>query len=196
MAVRRRNDSARQDPRHLRVRPHRPHRRGLRQGVRDGSAGLGSETSRAAAQDDGFRTAASKKELFADVDVVSLHLRLVPATRGIVTRDDLRGMRPDSLLVNTSRAGLIETGALVAALYDGRPGRAAVDVFDTEPLRDVDDPLLRHPNVLATPHIGFVTREEYDLQFNDIYDQIIAYADGHPINVVNPAALDHPGERQ
>lgn len=156
----------------------------------------GSETSRAAAQDDGFRTAASKKELFADVDVVSLHLRLVPATRGIVTRDDLRGMRPDSLLVNTSRAGLIETGALVAALYDGRPGRAAVDVFDTEPLRDVDDPLLRHPNVLATPHIGFVTREEYDLQFNDIYDQIIAYADGHPINVVNPAALDHPGERQ
>ena len=151
----------------------------------------GSETSRAAAQDDGFRTAASKQEFFADADVVSLHLRLVPATRGIVTRDDLRCMRPDSLLVNTSRAGLIEPGALVAALDDGRPGRAAVDVFDTEPLRDVDDPLLRHPNLLATPHIGFVTREELDLQFTDIYDQIVAFAVGHPINTVNDPGA-HP----
>ncbi|HEY5853822.1 MAG TPA: D-2-hydroxyacid dehydrogenase family protein [Aldersonia sp.] len=146
----------------------------------------GSETSRAAARSDGWPTGASQPEFFAGADVVSLHLRLVAATRGIVTREDLRRMRPDSLLVNTSRSGLIEAGALVAALDDGRPGRAAVDVFDTEPLRDVDDPLLRHPRVLATPHIGYVTREEYDLQFGDIYDQIVAYADGHPINVVNP----------
>lgn len=151
----------------------------------------GSETSRAAAQHDGFRAAATKQELFSDADAVCLHLRLVPATRGIVTRDDLRHMRPDSLLVNTSRAGLIETGALEAALDDGRPGHAAVDVFDTEPLRDVEQPLLGHPNVLATPHIGFVTREEYDLQFADIYDQIVAYADGHPINMVNDPGA-HP----
>ena len=98
-------------------------------------------------------------------------------------------MQPGSLLVNTSRAGLIEPGALVAALRAGRPGMAAIDVFDKEPLRDPDDPLLNMPNVVCTPHIGYVTREEYELQFTDIFDQILAYAAGAPINVVNPQAL-------
>jgi len=98
-------------------------------------------------------------------------------------------MPPTSLLVNTSRAGLIEAGALVAALEAGRPGGAAVDVFEEEPLRDPQHPLLRMANVVCTPHIGYVTREEYELQFSDVFDQIVAYAAGSPINVVNPAVL-------
>jgi len=122
---------------------------------------------------------------------VSLHLRLVPATRGIVTAADLARMRPDALIVNTSRAGLIEPGALVDALRAGRPGMAAVDVFETEPLLDPHDPLLTMDNVVCTPHIGYLTREEWDLQFSDIYDQVNAYAAGTPINVVNADVLAH-----
>ncbi|RJF68258.1 D-2-hydroxyacid dehydrogenase family protein [Rhodopseudomonas palustris] len=147
------------------------------------------EPNLAQARADGYQIAGSREELFAESDVLSLHLRLVDATRGIVTRDDLARMKPRALLVNTSRAGLIENGALVDALRAGRPGMAAVDVFDTEPLRDPDDPLLTLPNVVATPHIGYVTRDEYELQFSDIFDQIVAYAAGEPSNVVNPAAL-------
>src|SRR5262249_23507831 len=94
-----------------------------------------------------------------------------------------------SLLVNTSRAGLIAAGALVEALRAGRPGMAAVDVYETEPLTDPDHPLLRMPNVVCTPHIGYVTREEYDLQFSDVFDQVCAYAAGTPIHVVNPESL-------
>jgi D-3-phosphoglycerate dehydrogenase / 2-oxoglutarate reductase len=145
--------------------------------------------SLAKARADGYEAAASKEALFESCDVVSLHLRLVEATRGIVTARDLARMKPDSLIVNTSRAGLIAPGALVAALKSGRPGRAAVDVFEVEPLQDPKDPLLAMDNVVATPHIGYVTREEYELQFTDIFDQIVAYAAGKPINVVNPAAL-------
>ena len=145
--------------------------------------------SLAKARADGYATASSKEEFFANCDVITLHLRLIEATRGIVTAADLARMKPDSLLVNTSRAGLIAPGALVAALKAGRPGRAAVDVFETEPLRDTADPLLAMDNVIATPHIGYVTREEYELQFTDIFDQILAYAAGRPMNVVNPAAL-------
>ncbi len=147
------------------------------------------EPNLAQARADGYQIAGSREELFAESDVLSLHLRLVDATRGIVTRDDLARIKPRALLVNTSRAGLIEKGALVDALRAGRPGMAAVDVFDTEPLRDPDDPLLTLPNVVATPHIGYVTRDEYELQFSDILDQIVAYAAGEPSNVVNPAAL-------
>jgi D-3-phosphoglycerate dehydrogenase len=143
----------------------------------------------AKARADGYAAAASKEVFFESCDVVTLHMRLVDATRGIVSASDLARMKPDSLIVNTSRAGLIAPGALVAALKAGRPGRAAVDVFETEPLRDPNDPLLRMDNVVATPHIGYVTREEYELQFTDIFDQIVAYAAGKPINVVNPAAL-------
>src|SRR5205085_10996515 len=105
------------------------------------------------------------------------------------TGDDLALMKPSAMLVNTSRAGLVAPGALVAALCAGRPGSAAVDVFEEEPLRDVNDPLLALPNVVATPHIGYVTRDEYELQFTDIFDQILDYAAGKPSNVVNPDVL-------
>lgn len=143
------------------------------------------EASRERAAADGHELAASQADLFETSDVLTLHMRLAPATRGIVTAADLARMKPDALLVNTSRAGLIAPGALVAALKAGRPGSAAVDVFETEPLRDVADPLLALPNVTATPHIGYVTAEEWELQFADIFDQILAYAAGAPINVVN-----------
>ena len=147
------------------------------------------EASRARAQADGHAVAPEKNAFFATSDVVSLHMRLVPATRGIVTFDDLVRMKPSSILVNTSRAGLIEPGALVRALQSGRPGFAAVDVFEQEPLTDPNDPLLSLPNVVATPHIGYVTRDEFELQFSDIFDQILAYEAGTPINVVNPDVL-------
>lgn len=150
-----------------------------------------SEASRERAAADGYRVAESKQAFFAESDVLSLHLRLYPATRGIVTAGDLAAMKPDALLVNTSRAGLIEPGALVAALEAGRPGMAAVDVFESEPVRDTADPLLARPNVVATPHIGYVTADEYELQFTDIFDQIVAYADGTPVHVVNPEVLDN-----
>jgi len=145
--------------------------------------------SLAKARADGYEAAASKEVFFAACDVITLQMRLLEATRGIVTAADLARMKRDSLIVNTSRAGLIAPGALVAALKAGRPGRAAVDVFEVEPLRDPKDPLLGMDNVVATPHIGYVTREEYELQFTDIFDQIVAYAAGQPINVVNPGAL-------
>jgi D-3-phosphoglycerate dehydrogenase / 2-oxoglutarate reductase len=140
------------------------------------------------ARADGRETAPTKDDLFGESDVLSLHLRLVPATRGIVTHADLARMKPTALLVNTSRAGLIEPGALVDALQSGRPGMAALDVFDEEPLRDTSDPLLTMANVLCTPHIGYVTHEEWELQFADVFDQINAFAAGAPINVVNPDA--------
>ena len=145
-----------------------------------------SEDSRERARADGCDVAPSKQAFFETADVVSLHLRLVDATRGIVGAADLARMKPTALLVNTSRAGLIEPGALVTALRAGRPGMAAVDVYEQEPLRDPSDPLLRLDNVVCTPHIGYVTREEWELQFSEIFDQINAYAAGAPINVVNP----------
>jgi D-3-phosphoglycerate dehydrogenase len=147
------------------------------------------EQSLARARADGYATARSKAEFFERCDVVSLHLRLVAATRHIVTAEDLARMRPTAMLVNTSRAPLIEPGALVAALRAGRPGYAAVDVFEHEPMRDPNLPLLQFEQVVATPHLGYVTREEYETQFTDIFDQILAFAAGRPINVVNPQVL-------
>ncbi|HJT06418.1 MAG TPA: D-2-hydroxyacid dehydrogenase family protein [Stellaceae bacterium] len=147
------------------------------------------EATLAQARADGYATAASKAALFEESDVLSLHMRLVPATRGIVTAADLARMKPSALLVNTSRAPLIEPGALVSALEAGRPGMAAVDVFEEEPVRDPQHPLLTMENVVATPHIGYVTRDEYEIHFTDIFDQIVAYAAGNPINVVNPEVL-------
>jgi D-3-phosphoglycerate dehydrogenase len=141
------------------------------------------------AQADGYAAAPSKAALFAECDVITLHMRLVPATRGIVTAADLVRMKETALIVNTSRAGLIEPGALVAALRAGRPGKAAVDVYEEEPLRDTTHPLLNMDNVVCTPHLGYVSRDEYELQFTDIFDQIIAFAAGAPINVVNPEVL-------
>jgi D-3-phosphoglycerate dehydrogenase / 2-oxoglutarate reductase len=149
----------------------------------------GREAARAQAREDGYAVAASKEAFFAECDVISLHMRLLEATRGIVTAEDLGRMKPTALLVNTSRAGLIAPGALVDALRAGRPGMAAVDVYEEEPLTDPTHPLLGMPNVVCTPHIGYVTREEYDLQFSDIFDQILAYAAGSPIHVVNPESL-------
>lgn len=148
-----------------------------------------SQSNGSAAAADGHRLAVDRRELFEQSDVLSLHLRLVAGTRGVVTAADLAAMRPDSVLVNTSRAGLIEPGALAAALANGRPATAAVDVFDEEPLTDPGDPLLSAPNAICTPHIGYVTSEEYELQFSDIFRQILAFAEGTPINVINPEAL-------
>ncbi len=153
------------------------------------------EASRERARGDGYATAPSKRAFFESCDVLSLHMRLVAETRGIVTRDDLSCMKPTALLVNTSRAPLIEAGALVDALRAGRPGMAAVDVYEDEPLRDPGHPLLAMDNVVCTPHIGYVTRDEYELQFSDIFDQIAAYAAGNPINVVNPKVFDVLRER-
>jgi D-3-phosphoglycerate dehydrogenase / 2-oxoglutarate reductase len=144
------------------------------------------------ARADGLEVAASREDFFADCDVLSLHLRLVPATSGIVTKADLERMQPSALLVNTSRAGLIEPGALVASLRSGRPGMAALDVFEDEPLRDPSQPLLNMDNVLCTPHIGYVTHEEWELQFADVFDQINAFAAGEPINVVTPRPSSTP----
>ena len=154
-----------------------------------------SEEGRERASADGENVARSREAFFGAPDFVSIHVRLKPSTRGIVTTNDLLAMRPDATFVNTSRAGLVEPGALEAALAAGRPGTIALDVFGTEPLVDPNDPVLSHPSVIATPHIGYVTEDELDLQFADIYDQINAYAGGEPINVINPEALDHPSQR-
>ena len=151
----------------------------------------GREASRAEAAADGVAVADSKEAFFETCDVVSLHMRLVDATTGIVTGSDLARMKPTSLLVNTSRAGLIAPGALEAGLRAGRPGMAAVDVYEQEPLVDTGDPLLAMDNVVCTPHIGYVTREEWELQFADVFDQINAFAAGSPTNVVNPEVLPH-----
>jgi D-3-phosphoglycerate dehydrogenase len=148
-----------------------------------------SEASRARAKADGRAVADSKAAFFEQCDVISLHLRLYDPTRGIVTAEDLARMKPTALMVNTSRAPLIEPGALVDALRAGRPGMAAVDVYEDEPMRDTHNPLFELDNVVCTPHIGYVTRDEYQLQFTDIFDQIVAYADGSPINVINSDVL-------
>jgi D-3-phosphoglycerate dehydrogenase len=153
------------------------------------------DASLARARADGYAIARSKAEFFESCDIVTLHMRLVPATRHIVKAEDLARMKPHAMLVNTSRAPLIEPGALVAALGAGRPGYAAVDVFEDEPVRDPDLPLLRFEQVVATPHIGYVTSEEYETQFIDIFDQIVAFAAGRPINVVNPEALERAAAR-
>ncbi len=147
------------------------------------------EKTRSDAARDGHEVAPDKLTFFRECDVLSLHMRLVDATRGIVTRADLAEMKPTAILVNTSRAPLIEPGALVAALQAGRPGMAAVDVFEKEPVVDTDHPLLNMPNVIATPHIGYVSRDEYEVQFSDIFDQIVDYVAGAPSHVVNPAVL-------
>jgi D-3-phosphoglycerate dehydrogenase len=148
-----------------------------------------SEESRRQAQADGASVAPSRAAFFEEGDVISLHLRLVSSTRGVVTRSDLNRMKPTALLVNTSRAGLIERGALIGALRAGRPGLAAVDVYETEPLTDTNDPLLGMDNVICTPHIGYVSTDEWELQFSDIFDQVNAFAAGSPINVVNEVVL-------
>jgi D-3-phosphoglycerate dehydrogenase len=153
------------------------------------------EESLGRARLDGHATAGSKAEFFQTCDIISLHMRLVPATRHIVQAADLARMKPSSIFVNTSRAPLIEPGALVVALDRGRPGFAAVDVFEDEPVRNIDLPLLQFKQVVATPHIGYVTHEEFETQFSDVFDQIVAFAGGKPINVVNPDVVMAAGSR-
>src|SRR6202011_4209349 len=150
---------------------------------------LAREATMLKARADGYATAPGKAAFFADCDVITLHMRLVEATRGIVTAADLARMKPTALIVTPSRAGLIEPAALVNALRAGRPGMAAVDVYEDEPVLDTGHALLNMEQVVCTPHIGYVSREEYEVQFADIFDQITAYAAGAPINVVNPDVL-------
>ncbi|MEM7525364.1 MAG: D-2-hydroxyacid dehydrogenase family protein [Pseudomonadota bacterium] len=144
-----------------------------------------SADGRARAAAAGEEVAPSREAFFAKSDIVSLHVRLKPATRGLITAADLASMPPRALFVNTSRSGLVATGALEAEIERGRIF-AAVDVFAAEPLVDTSHPLLRHPHVLATPHIGYVTEDEFDLQFSDIFNQINAYAANAPICMINP----------
>jgi len=149
-----------------------------------------SDEGRARAAADGHKVAESREVFFATSDVVTLHVRLKPSTMGLITADDLALMGPGSVLVNTSRAGLIAPGALKAALDAGRPGQAAIDVFDEEPITWTDDPLATHPRLVATPHIGFVTEDELEIQFADIFDQVVAWRDGAPIHMINSEVLD------
>ena len=146
----------------------------------------GSEEGRARAAAEGETVPASRETFFAEADFVSVHVRLTPATRGLITAEDLAAMKPSASFINTSRAGLVAPGVLLAALDAGRPGRAGIDVFETEPLTDPAGPLVHHPGVIATPHIGYVTEDELNMQFNDIYDQINAFAAGKPIHMINP----------
>ena len=148
----------------------------------------GREASLARAQQDGFEVAASRAAFFACADVLSLHLRLNDATRGIVTAGDLAAMKPDALIVNTSRAELIAAGALLEALQAGRPGFAALDVFESEPLAP-DSPYLRLPNVLATPHLGYVEKDSYELYFRAAFENVLSFAAGEPTGILNPEAL-------
>jgi D-3-phosphoglycerate dehydrogenase len=158
----------------------------------------GGEGSRARAADDGVAVAPTQRALFERADVLTVHVRLVDATRGLVTASDLAAMRADALFVNTSRAGLVEPGALAAALRAGRPGGCAVDVFEGEPLFGSTDELVGLPGAVCTPHLGYVTEEELELQFDEVFAQVQAFAAGAPTNVVNPEvlaspALRHPG---
>jgi len=149
----------------------------------------GRESTIEKARADGFAAAKSKAALFEESDVVSLHLRLIDATRGIVTGDDLARMKPTALIVNTSRAGLIARGALEAALRAGRPGMAAIDVYEEEPVLGGRHPLLAMDNVICAPHLGYVERDGLEHMFSTIFDQVLAYANGKPINVGNPEVL-------
>jgi D-3-phosphoglycerate dehydrogenase len=148
----------------------------------------GSEQSRAQARADGYETAPSKADLFATADVLSVHLRLAEGTRGCVTLEDLSRMKPTSLLVNTSRAELIEPEALIAGLNRGRPGMAAIDVFESEPILQ-GHALLRLENCICTPHIGYVEHESYEQYFGSAFDNVVNFIKGTPTNIVNPGAL-------
>jgi D-3-phosphoglycerate dehydrogenase len=161
--------------------------------VAEGGRGLGMEVlvwgqqasfEKAAAA--GYSVAAGKRELFERSDVLSLHVRLTRATRGIVGADDLARMKPTALIVNTSRAELIQPGALLAALRNGRPGYAAVDVYEQEPIVGGNHPFLSMPNVLCTPHLGWAEWPNFELYFREAFEQIVAYERGQPLRLANP----------
>jgi D-3-phosphoglycerate dehydrogenase len=155
----------------------------------------GREGSLAAARAAGYETAASRAAFFEESDVLVVMLRLTAATRGIVTADDLARMKPTALLVNTARAELVAAGALEDALKKGRPGMAAVDVYENEPVLGGDHPLLRLDNALCTPHTAWLEQDTYELYFGEAFDNIAAFLAGKPVNVVNPEVLKSPGER-
>ena len=149
----------------------------------------GREGSLQRARDAGFATAADQRSFFAASDIVTLHLRMLPETDGIVTAADLAAMKPDSLFVNTSRAALVEPGALLAALRAGRPGHAALDVYDAEPVTGAADPLVSMDNVVCSPHVGYVTRDRFETMFDSAFEQVLAWSRGAPVNVVNRELL-------
>jgi D-3-phosphoglycerate dehydrogenase len=149
----------------------------------------GRETTLEKAKADGYTPAASREAFFADSDVVSIHVRLIDATRGMVTAEDLARMKPSAVFVNTSRAGLVVPGALEAALAKGRPGMAAVDVYDEEPVVGAKHPLLAMDNAICVPHLGYVELDGLEHMYSTIFDQVLAYGAGKPINVLNPEAL-------
>jgi len=148
----------------------------------------GSEAARHRAVADGLQASASKEAFFETSDVLSMHLRLTDETRGIVTLEDLARMKPTALFVNTSRAELLNDGALVSALNKGRPGMAAVDVFESEPILQ-GHPLLRLENAVCTPHIGYVEQDSYELYFGAAFENVVNFINGAPTNIVNPEAL-------
>lgn len=147
----------------------------------------GREGSLARGREDGCEAAADQETFFQAADVVTLHMRLTSASRGIVRLQDLRAMKPTAMIVNTSRAQLIDDGALVTALQEGRPGLAAIDVFEEEPLPGGRHPLLEMPNVVATPHLGYVVRESLEIMFETMFKQVLAFQCGAPINLLVPA---------
>ncbi|WP_242928686.1 D-2-hydroxyacid dehydrogenase family protein [Pontibacter vulgaris] len=149
----------------------------------------GSESSRKLAEADGFMVAASKQDFFSRADIVSLHLRLTETTKSIVKANDLALIKPEAILVNISRAELVEEGALEVALQNGRPGFAALDVYESEPIYDQNHPLLQMPNVICTPHLGYVEKNSYELYFRKAFENIISFAEGQPANIANPEVL-------
>jgi D-3-phosphoglycerate dehydrogenase len=149
----------------------------------------GREGSTGRARAAGYEVAKTREDFFANADILSLHLPLNKDTRGIVTGEDLARMKPTALIVNASRAGLIADGALVEALKAGRPGMAAVDVYEREPVYGADHPLLEMDNVTCTPHLGYVTRETYEDYYAVVVDDIVSFAAGKPTNILNPGAL-------
>lgn len=153
---------------------------------------FGQAASKKRAADAGYQYAVSKAELFERSDVLCLLMRMTPETRGLVTREDLALMKPTSLLVNTARAALIQDGALVEALHAGRPGAAAVDVYENEPVIGGDHPLLKMPNVVCTHHIAWAEYDTFELYFGEAFENLVAYAKGAPVSIVNPAVLSKP----
>ncbi|TAK85912.1 MAG: D-2-hydroxyacid dehydrogenase family protein [Betaproteobacteria bacterium] len=152
----------------------------------------GREGSTSRARADGYEIAPSRESFFESTDIVSLHLPLNKETRGIVRYSDLARMKPTALIVNTSRALIIEEGALVKALNEGHPGFGAVDVYEDEPVLNASHPLLTMDNVLCTPHLGYVDRDTYEQYYGAAIDNVLAFAEGKPINVINPEVLKKP----